>query len=227
MTTATKKKTARKTASTKGEQVTISAPNMVELTFNITGTAPYVANKFTKSSFKQMRDNMTKSAEEKKREKAKAKERAPRDFDRDFEEAKRVSIEGGWLGIPATAFRRAMVDACRMTGAKMTNAKMSVFIVADGYDSDDGAPLVKIYGKVGRIERVGINKNGSTDIRVSPIWYTWKAKLRVSFDGDQFTKEDVANLLERAGRQVGIGAGRPFSVNGTGCGWGTFTIGKE
>lgn len=230
MTTATKKKTAKRTrknpAPEKTSQVMISAPNMVELTFSLTSTAPYVSNRFTRKAFEKMRAGFEMTPEEKKLEKAKNKERPARDFDDDFEQAKRYSTEG-WLGIPATAFRRAMVDACRMTDAKMTNAKMSVFIIADGFDRDDGIPLIRIHGKMERLERIGINKDGSTDIRVAPVWYKWKARLRVRFDADQFTKESVTNLLERAARQVGIGAGRPYSVNGSGCGWGTFTTGKS
>lgn len=217
-----KKKTATKIEAS----VTISAPNMVQLDFKITGTAPYVSNKFTRDAFESMRDGMTQTPEEKKKAKAKQKERPARDFDRNFEQSQRKSSEG-WHGIPATAFRRAMVDACRMTGIKMTNAKMSVFVLAEGYDMDDGEPLVRIHGEMSRLEKVGVNANGSTDIRVRPIWHEWTANLSVTFDADQFSSDDVANLLERAGRQVGIGAGRPFSVKGTGCGWGTFTTGTQ
>jgi hypothetical protein len=41
---------------------------------------------------------------------------------------------------------------------------------------------------------------------------------------DQFTPEDVANLMARVGMQVGIGEGRPDSKNSAGMGWGLFKI---
>ena len=41
---------------------------------------------------------------------------------------------------------------------------------------------------------------------------------------DQFTDEDVINLLTRAGQQVGVGEGRPYSKSSNGLGYGLFTI---
>jgi hypothetical protein len=35
------------------------------------------------------------------------------------------------------------------------------------------------------------------------------------------------NLLDRAGQQVGIGAGRPFSKKSVGQGWGTFSVDQQ
>ena len=61
------------------------------------------------------------------------KVRTARDFDDDFEQAKHISTEG-WVGIPAGSFRAAMISACRLVGFKMTLAKLSCFIIADGYD---------------------------------------------------------------------------------------------
>jgi hypothetical protein len=44
------------------------------------------------------------------------------------------------------------------------------------------------------------------------------------WDADQFSVNDVMNLLSRAGVQVGIGEGRPFSKNSNGMGWGTWEV---
>jgi hypothetical protein len=46
----------------------------------------------------------------------------------------------------------------------------------------------------------------------------------VRFDADQFKASDVVNLLQRAGAQVGIGEGRPFSKSSNGLGYGTFDV---
>jgi len=108
---------------------------------------------------------------------------------------------------------------------KMTHAKLSIFIVADGLDAE-GLPLVKIEGEPVRHDGYARNETGVVDIRARPMWHTWRCRLRIRFDADQFTLADVMNLLERAGQQVGIGEGRPNSPNSNGLDWGRFTTVK-
>lgn len=155
-------------------------------------------------------------------------EREPRDYARDFVQAQHIAT-GGWNGIPCPAFRAAMIDACRTVGLVMTKAKMSVFIVPDGFDADDGTPLVRILSDYPpeRTEMLVRNDNGGADIRIRPMWREWQADVSVEFDADMITPESVVNLLDRAGRQVGVGEGRPFSKNSVGQGWGTFTVVTE
>ena len=62
---------------------------------------------------------------------------------------------------------------------------------------------------------------------VRAAFHEWKCKLRIRFDADQFTKEDIANLLARVGLQVGIGEGRPDSKKSAGMGWGLFELTNE
>jgi hypothetical protein len=66
--------------------------------------------------------------------------------------------------------------------------------------------------------------NGSTDILARPFFNPWEAQPTLKWDADQFSAQDVMNLLARVGGQVGIGAGRPGSKNSTGMGWGTFDV---
>jgi hypothetical protein len=56
------------------------------------------------------------------------------------------------------------------------------------------------------------------------MWREWSAVVQVSYDADQFTLEDVTNLMSRVGLQVGIGEGRPDSRESAGLGWGTFEL---
>ena len=88
----------------------------------------------------------------------------------------------------------------------------------------DAVPLVKIKGTPEPLIMHARNATGVCDIRVRAKFWPWTAKLKVSFDSDQFTTTDVANLLLRVGTQVGIGEGRPDSRMSAGMGWGTFTI---
>lgn len=187
--------------------------------FTIEGTAPLMVCKFSTTKFTVM-----KEAQEAGSQKNSRKERKARDFKKDFEGASHRSKDG-WYGLPAAAFRRGLVETCRMVGFKMTVAKMSIFVEADGYDQHSGDPLVRLKVKEPRMDlRPARNANGSCDIRARPMWDKWSAVLRLRFDEDQFSLTDVANLLHRMGAQNGMGEGRPNSSQSTGMGFGTFKI---
>jgi len=110
------------------------------------------------------------------------------------------SAADGWCGIPAPAFRNACVSACRMCGFKMTHAKLSLFIEPDGFDADDGTPLVRITQGDRSTARWPSATSRRLDLRPRSMWREgWEAIVRVRFDADQFTLRDVANLLLRAG----------------------------
>ena len=198
---------------------TIPAPNIQIAVIEIEGTAPYVQNKFSNKAREMMKATQEAGSVAKK-----GKKREPKDFDECFRQAQHIS-EDGWHGIPAPSFRAAMIRACKLCGFNMTDAKCAVFILPDGFDVDDGTPLVKIIGgKPIKHEAAVRNQTGVADIRIRPMWRKWGAKVRIQYDADVFSTEDVANLLMRAGMQVGIGEGRPFSKNSYGMGWGTFKI---
>jgi hypothetical protein len=202
----------------KKEVATITAPRITLAEFAITGTSPYMQARFAEKAMQAMQAKHEAGSQAQSK-----KKRVARDFNADFEAAKHVSTEG-WCGIPAGAFRTAMIDVCRLVGYKMTLAKLSVFIEPDGFDRVDGTPLVKIEGKPERNMAGVRNATGVMDLRVRPMWRNWKAKVRVKFDEDQFSLSDVTNLLARAGMQCGIGEGRPNSRESTGIGFGTFRL---
>ena len=201
------------------QQVTIKAPDLKTAQFRIRGTAPLVINAFPAKAREMMRAKQSAGSTAKGK-----KVREAKDFDACYEQAKHVSREG-WLGIPASSFRCAVISAYRLVGFKMTLAKLSFFVLADGFDRLDGVPLVKITkGDPKHVEHAVRNETGVADIRARPMWDEWEAVVRVRFDADQFTVSDVANLMVRVGMQVGIGEGRPDSKNSAGMGWGTFEV---
>jgi glutaredoxin-related protein len=197
----------------------ITAPKIETVVFQIRGTAPFVQARFSAKAMNMMKSKMLAGSTSNTK-----KAKAARDFNDDFEQAKHKSTEG-WVGIPASAFRQAIISACRLVGFKMTLAKLSVFIEADGFDSVDGIPLIKLdAGEPEMTEMAVRNATGVADIRVRPMWRDWGAKVRIKYDADQFTLTDVTNLLARVGMQVGIGEGRPDSKSSAGLGWGTFEL---
>lgn len=208
----------KKTETTEAQgAVTIKPPKIETAQFHIRGTAPLVQARFSKKGEIMLKMAEGSTARGKKN-------RSARDFDQDMRDAMHVSTDG-WTGIPAGAFRAGMISACRLVGFKMTLAKLSVWVLADGFDAEEGTPLVKlIAGKPERSDMHVRNATGVVDIRSRPMWRTWEAKVRVQYDADQFKLGDVANLMARVGMQVGIGEGRPDSRSSAGLGWGTFEL---
>lgn len=210
-------------AFSKAAKVAITPPNIHTASFRIIGTAPLVQNKFSQRTLENMAADQSAGPTAKKK-----RQREPKDFDACVREATHIS-EDGWCGIPASAFRAGLISTCRLLGFPMTLAKLSVFVVADGYERDRFGvqPLVKITkGKPQRTDFAVRNQTGVADIRPRPMWTEgWEAVVRIRYDADQFTLDDVANLLARMGQQVGIGAGRPDSKDSAGMGWGTFQVG--
>ncbi len=202
-----------------GAVITIAAPKFRTLKIRIVGTSPLMQLAFSEKARNIMMDKMAAGSTSKGK-----KVREARNFDEDMIQAQHKSSDG-WAGVPAPAFRNACIDACRMVGYKMTHAKMSIFVEADGFDKVDGQPLVRLIA--GEPERTAMpvrNATGVADIRIRPMWREWSADLRIRFDEDQFTVSDVVNLLTRAGMQVGVGEGRPFSKQSNGLGYGMFTV---
>lgn len=200
--------------------IVITPPNMLEAAFLIEGTSPLCVNRFSEKARQIMVD--TQEAGEAARNK---KKRAPKDFEMLWQLARYKSNEG-WDGVNACSFRNGCISSCRVAGFKMVLAKLSIFCVADGYDKTDSTPLVRIIkGEPSRVDMPARNANGGMDIRPRPVWKPgWRMRVRMRFDGDQFTVQDVTNLMARMGEQNGIGEGRPFSRESYGIGYGLFKI---
>jgi hypothetical protein len=199
------------------QALTIKAPNLQEVVIRITGKSPYMQHRFSKKAEIMAKQQQGSTAKGKKVHGA-------RNFEGDFLAAQHKSADG-WHGIPAPAFRAALISACRLVGFQMTKAKLSVFVEADGECEQDGTPLVRLIADAPEMSTLAVrNETGVVDIRARPLWRKWGADVRITFDGDQFTATDVVNLLMRAGLQVGIGEGRPDSKKSAGMGYGLFTV---
>jgi hypothetical protein len=217
---------AKKKAAAKSEAKTIqiSAPKLRTSKFKIIGTSPYVQHKFSAKATAEMMEKMAAGGTASKKRK-----RDARNFDEDVKNATYTSVSESHLNgyIPATAIKAAMVAACRLVNFKMTESKQCFYVETDAYDKDDLTPLIKITkGKPKRFDQPVRNSNGSADIRCRPMWDPgWEATVSITYDSERFTDIDVANLLLRAGTQVGIGEGRQASRMCVGLGWGAFRLG--
>jgi len=196
----------------------IKPVNFKTAIFLLTGTEPYVQHAFSAKARQEMKDKQLAGSTANK-----GKARDPKDFEECYRQSLHVSKDG-WYGIPAASFRAAIISACRIVGFKMTLAKLSVFVPADGIDNNDGTPLIRITkGEPHSVEHM-VRIQNTTDIRVRGMFDPgWEAELSIRYDADQFTEADICNLLVRVGSQVGIGEGRPDSKTSAGMGWGLFS----
>lgn len=201
------------------QTVTIKPPNFGIAEFHVHGLVPLVIHRFSAKTKAQMKLKMEtgKAASSKRNRDAKS-------TDDLYEEARYRSADG-WDGFNASSIRAAMISACRLVNFKMTLAKLSVFVEADGVDGlEPQIPLIRIYGKAVKQEDMARVETGQPYVTVRAAYHDWKATIRIRFDADQFTLQDVTNLMSRVGLQVGIGEGRPDSKNSAGMGWGLFAI---
>ena len=200
------------------ESVTVTAPNFQTAEFNIKGVAPYVQLRFSQKVKYQLLEKMATEG------KASKGKRNVRDYEEEFLQS---MYEGPKKerGIPAAAFRKAMVSACKTVGFKMTLAKLSVFVIQDGWDAKQPqVPLVRIYGDPVKQEDMARVETGQPYVCVRAAYHGWSSKLVIRWDADQFTIDDIFNLLTRVGQQVGICEGRPDSKKSAGMGWGLFEV---
>lgn len=200
----------------------IKEPNFKIQVFEVKGLAPLVIHRFSAKTKQEMKQKMEtgKAASSKKNREAK-------NTDDLYKESKYVSKEG-WEGFNASCIRAAMISACRLVGFKMTLAKMSLFVIEDGRDvQEPQISLVRIYGESIKQEDIARTQTKQPYVSVRAAYHDWSAKIKIRWDADQFTKDDVTNLLMRVGTQVGICEGRPDSKNSAGMGWGIFEVVKN
>jgi hypothetical protein len=213
---------APQTSEAKKEVVTISAPNFGFAEFWIGGEL-LVVHRFSTKLKNEMRAKMEAGPVARGRKIHPAK-----DIMAAFNEARYISPEG-WDGFHAAAIRNAMISACRLVpGLPMTKGKLSFFCVADGYDAaEPQIPLVRLYGTAVKQEDPARVETGQAYVTIRAAYHDWRAKVRIRWDQDMHTLQDVSNLLSRAGMQVGICEGRPDSPNSNGMGWGLFELNAE
>jgi len=111
-------------------------------------------------------------------------------------------------GLVAAGFKKAMVRAAKpIDGIAMTDVQQNIFV----YDEADGLVPIKCSKPRMREDIVSIGKGtGKTpDLRYRGEYKDWSAKLRIRYNADFFTSEEVLNLLSHAGLSVGWGEMRP------------------
>lgn len=180
--------------------------------FTVEGLSPLCTHAWSEKARKQMRDAQQSRTRKKKE---------PKDPQAEYESAF-YRLEDGSPGIPAAAFKSAIISGARsFEGVTMTLLKQAVYVIGEGAEQ-----LLRINGEPEMWEspvRVGM---GTADLRYRPRFFPWSVDLRVRFNANVLTAQAVATLLD-AGGMAGVGEWRPSAPKSNTGSYGTFHVATQ
>ena len=131
-------------------------------------------------------------------------------------------LDDGTPGMPATAFKAAMVDACRFFDAvTMTDIRRMLYVVGTPNQNDE--LLVPIFGELSFHEDTPRNATGVADLRYRNYIWPWRTVLTVRFPPTVISAESILALVDAGGRS-GVGDWRPSSPKSNTGTHGTFRV---
>lgn len=203
-----------------GETFVIVAPDIRVIEVPIVGLSPLIVHAWSVKAKAQMLEKQMSG-------KARTKTREPKNPDEDYQASRYIS-DDGWDGVPAAAFKAAMVSACRQVeGLSMVLAKTLFFVEADGRSTRQNTDLVRIHGTPRKREDMVRLETGTADIRYRAEFPEWSALLHIRFDAGVIQHGSVLNLLARAGESIGVCEWRPSAPKSATGSYGRFRIRTE
>jgi hypothetical protein len=205
----------------KALEIEIPEPNIQTIGLTLVGTSSLIQHKFSEKAKIQILNKQMKKA-------TKAKE--ARNPKAEFERSLYVIKDGGFkyevqegvgvvkfageIGVPALWIKQAIVAAARnVNDLPMTLLRGAVFVSGR---PEDGLIPVRYEQLQMREDIVRIGK-GSTDLRYRGELIGWEADVKVKFNADVLSAEQVVNLLKISGFSVGLGEWRPQKSGEHGC----------
>jgi hypothetical protein len=189
----------------------------------IVGLTPVIPHKWAEKAKRMMREKQFAGDVRTTRPKREAK------VMEDEAEAAMYRLEDGRPGIPSTAFKAAMVAACRFfDGIPMTEGRLMIYVRGEGPDQ-----LVALQGTEQIREDLPRNATGVVDLRYRTALLAgvegvapWRAEITIVYPPSLITEASILALLDAAGR-VGVGDWRPGSPKSNSGTFGTFRIDDE
>ena len=186
------------------EVIEIKPINLKFTEIRIIGDTPLIVHAWSEKIKKEMLDRQMKKAKN-----AKGAKNPEEEYLASF-----YRLPDGRYGFPAIGFKAAAVSAGGRfaEGMKMTELRGSFFVLGE-----EGSDLVPIEGEPSMREdtvKVGM---GVADIRYRPEFRTWTTTIRVRFNADKISLEQLVNLFNLAGFGVGVGEWRPERDGQFGC----------
>ena len=183
-------------------QVRIAPPNheFIEMHISNEGLPSMIVHRFSEKAQQQLKDIDNNKKGTRKGV------RPARNPEQEYQDSLyRMPDKNNVFGVPTAGFKHAMVRAAKaVDGITMTDMKMAFWVL-----EDDGG-LVKIEGKPNLHESI-VRLSGPgrpPQIRYRGEFKDWSAILKIRFDADLFTAEEIINLCARAGSTVGWGERR-------------------
>lgn len=201
-----------KTTVGEGVEKVASLKRLVEanVPVRIEGVTPLIPHKWSEKALNQLREkqfgNKVRSARE------------PKNPEEDAQQSC-YWVDDGVPGMPAAAFKAAIVDATRFfEGVTAVMAKQLFRVIGEGEDQ-----LVRISGKPVMFESTPRNSGGTVDLRYRMRILPWSADLKIVFMPAQIDLDSVIALVDAAGRG-GVGDWRPSSPKSKTGTYGTFRV---
>lgn len=191
--------------------ISIPKINIQQIDITLVGVSPLISHAWSEKAKKMMLDKQMKKAKT-----AKEAKDPWRDFCESLywltprpEKPTQDDINTAKFGFPVVGIKAAAVGACRFVdGMKMTEAR-GAFHIDGEFAHIEGPPPVM------REDMVKIAM-GTADLRYRGEFKDWKTTVRVSYNADAISAEQIVNLLNLAGFGVGIGEWRPSTDGGYG-----------
>jgi len=179
------------------------------LTVKIKGVTPLLMDRFTEETQNQILAKQTGISKSNKKQ--------VRDTKQEVKDAIHITTSGQ-VGYPAHGFKAGMMECTSFVGDKMFSKKLvsgAVKIV----NVEDGLIPIK-YKK-----QTVLKHNIAHNIKFSPQFHDWSCELKIQYDGNNISAQDIITLLNYAGFYIGIGAWRPKCSKGGSGEYGMFEVG--
>jgi hypothetical protein len=194
------------------EAVAIQLPPLKLRTLEITlvGDSPLICHKWSEKAKKEMLDKQMKKAKQKKE----AKDPWMQFCESLYwltpmpERPTSEDIEQAEFGVPTIGFKAAAVNAC-------SHADGVTKVLARGAFHIDGE-LVKLEGRPTMREDVTRIGMGVADLRYRGEFKNWRVTLRVRYNENVLSAEQIVNLFNIAGFAIGVFEWRPQKNGGFG-----------
>lgn len=177
----------------------------------IVGVTPLIVHNWSEKAKRQMLEKQMKGTKLKKE---------PKDPEADYESSM-YRFADGRHGFPAGGFKAAIVGGARMfDGLPMTHLKMALRVEA----GSEG--LIEIHGEPRMREDMVRLETGVADLRYRAEYPEWSATLRISYNANMLSLEQLVNLVNAAGFG-GVGEWRPSAPKSASGSYGCFRVKTE
>lgn len=179
----------------------------------VIGVTPVIPHKWSEKSLRMMRDKQFGQAARPKHEPKNPEEEA---------EAALYRLANGDPGLPATAFKAAIVGAARLfSGITMTSLKTGIFVIGEGEDQ-----LVPLEGEMKLREDTPRNATGVVDLRYRYAFWPWSTTLVIEYLATMVDPDSVISLVDAAGNG-GVGDWRPSAPKSNTGTFGRFMVAES